>query len=59
MNVFIIIKRVSEDYHGIYDSICGVYANKDYANRIAEHYNETEGNYDIEFFVEFYPVINL
>jgi len=58
MDVWAIIKRKSEDYHGSYDDVLDIYSNRDKAkDRVRELNEENDEGYDTEYFTESFTLI--
>jgi len=51
MEVHIIIKSTSVDYHGRYDEIVNIYSDKNKAIKACDTLNEDK-KYDIEFYID-------
>lgn len=55
MKVFIVIKATSVDYHGRYDEIVNVYADRIAAEVVVEELNSTR-EYDVEYWIDEWPI---
>lgn len=54
--IYIVIEAKSEDYHGTYKEIVGVYSTKKAAEEKAKALSDNNHIYDIEFYVDCYKL---
>ena len=57
MTVHLLIERYFEDYHGSYDTVIAVYADRESAEKRADEEWEKKRRYDTDYLVESFPVI--
>lgn len=51
--VFIIIKQSSEDYHGTYETVVGVYENGQRAKEVKDYLNDKiNHSYDVQYIID-------
>lgn len=54
--VYLVMKRTSVDYHGIYEEVVSVYEDKSLADALVDKLNEENYVYDIEYYCDTYDI---
>ena len=54
--VYLVMKRTSVDYHGIYEEVVSVYEDKSLADALVDKLNEENYVYDIEYYCDTYHI---